>query len=84
MQTMITEYLTTLIRTLLAPIVAYLLATGFFTDSQVANFVGAVAVILVAAGWGLLNKYWWKQTVDVALTLPANSSPSKLQDVMEK
>ena len=82
MESMIKEYIGTLIRTLLAPVAAYLLATGYFTDSEVGNTIAAIAVVAVAVIWGLLNKFYWKKTVDVALTLPANTSPAKLEDVI--
>lgn len=82
METMIKEYIASLVRNLLAPVVAYLLATGYFTQNEVANLIGAVAVMAVAVIWGLVNKLFWKKTTETALALPATKSDAKLSDVL--
>lgn len=82
MESMIREYLTTILRNLLGPVVAYLAATGYISESEATNLVVAVVAIAISVVWGLGNKYVWKQKVDTALELPAGSSPAKLNDVI--
>lgn len=82
METMIKEYIASFIRNLLTPVTAYLLATGYFTQNEVLNLVGAIAVMAVAVIWGLVNKFLWKQTAETALALPATKSDAKLSDVL--
>lgn len=82
METMIKEYIATLIRNLIAPLVAILAASGYITENDAAQFGIAVAALAVAVIWGLVNKYLWKKTTEAALAAPATKSESKLEDVI--
>ena len=82
MESMIREYLTTFLRNLAAPLIAYLAATGYISNDQATSLVVAVIAIAVSVVWGLGNKYIWAKRVDTALKLPAGSSPAKLDDVI--
>ena len=76
----IKESLSSILRTLLAPLVTVL--SPYLTDSQTTQLVAIIASLAVAVIWGVLNKYLWKQRVKTALELPKDSSFNKLQDVL--
>ena len=82
MEDMIRQYLATILRNLAAPIIAYLAATGYISESEAVNLVVAVIAVTISVVWGLGNKFIWKKTVDKALELPSNSSYDKLKDVI--
>jgi 2C-methyl-D-erythritol 2,4-cyclodiphosphate synthase len=81
--TMIKEYLTSIIRTLLMPVFAYLAASGYISDSDVANHAMAIAALVTAVVWGLANKYFWKETTVKALNTPPPATKKKLEKVIE-
>jgi hypothetical protein len=82
METMIKEYLFTLLRNLLAPLFVWAIAHGYVTDSQVTALILAVTTIVVAVVWGLINKFLWKTVTKEALAQPATTSASKLDTVI--
>lgn len=82
MESMLREYLTTMLRNLLAPVIVYAVSAGYITEDAATGFVVAVVAVVVSVVWGLGNKYLWARRVDTALELPANSSPSRLNDVL--
>ncbi len=83
MQTIVTDIIGTLVRSVLAILGGWMLATGFFTEATVAQFIVAATAVVIAVVWGIVNKFVWNKTVETALELPANSSPSKLQEVLD-
>lgn len=76
----IKESIGSIIRTLLAPLVGLL--STYLTVDQSNQLISVVAALIVAVIWGVVNKYLWKQRVETALELPANSSIAKLNDVI--
>ena len=84
MENQIREYVTSLIRTLLTPIIGWLAVNGYISESQSTQLAVIVASIVVTYGWSALNKYLWKRKVETALELPAGSSVEKLKDVLAR
>lgn len=82
MSVMFREYLTTFLRNLLAPVIAYLAATGYITSDEATNFVVALIAVVISVGWGLINKYLWKEATKDALQHPPTSSDKTLKDVI--
>lgn len=72
-----------LIRTAAAPLITWLsLKLDIAPDVTTAFIVGAVTAGVMYI-WSLFNKSRYETKIDTALTLPADSSRSKLKDVME-
>lgn len=84
MESMIREYVATILRNLALPLIAYLAATGYISSSEATNLVTAVIAILISVVWGLANKFIWANRVGTALELPAGSSPGTLKDVISR
>ncbi len=82
MNSMVKEYIASFVRNLLAPVVVYLAATGYISQSEAANLVIAVVTVIVAVVWGLVNKFLWKQTVASAIEVPGPVTEKKLSDVI--
>lgn len=82
MEAMIREYLTTILRNLATPLIAYLAATGYISDDQATNLIVAAIAVAISVVWGMANKYLWKRTAQEALRLPSTNSPAKLNDVI--
>lgn len=82
METMIREYLSTFLRNVAAPLIAYLAASGYISESDATNLVVAIIAALVAVVWGLANKFLWKQRAESALAAPASTSTTKLDDII--
>lgn len=82
MEAMIKEYLKSFIRTLLAPVVIYLTESGYVSSSDAVNLGLVIASIAVTVIWSLANKFLWKKTVEGAVQLPATTSSSKINDVI--
>ena len=79
MESMIREYATTLLRNLLGPVVAYLAATGYISESEATNLIVAVVAIVVSVVWGLGNKYIWNRKVETDGLPDRGESPAKLE-----
>lgn len=71
------------VRTLLAPAVIYLVANGYLPESDAVKFIAIAASLAVTAVWSLISKLLARKKVETALELPAGSSISKLNDVLE-
>ncbi len=70
------------IRTLLTPVVTYLVANGYLGDSQAVQLTAILASLAVAVLWSVVSKLLAAKQVEVALELPANSSKETLKDVL--
>jgi uncharacterized membrane protein len=84
MDTMIREYLATILRNLAAPLIAFLAASGYFSESEATNLVVAVIAAIVALAWGIINKHLWKKTAVEALNTPPPATEKKLEDVISQ
>jgi hypothetical protein len=80
METIIRNYIATLLRNLAAPIIVYLAGTGWISTDEATNFIVAGITIAIAVVWGVLNKYVFNRTIDKALELPAGSSRDRLAE----
>lgn len=72
------------IRTLLTPVVAYLVSQGYLGDSEAVQLTAILASLVVAVLWSVISKLIAAKEVEVALELPANSSKETLKDVLAK
>lgn len=82
MNVMIREYLATLLRNVAAPLIAYLAASGYLSESDATNFIVAAIAVAISVVWGLANKYLWREAAKGALASSPSSSTSKLDDVI--
>jgi len=82
MEIQVREYIESLIRTLLTPLVGWLAVNGYVSESQSVQLTAIIVSLLVSIVWSFTNKYWWKKKVETALELPQNSSLEKLNDVL--
>lgn len=71
------------IRTLLTPVVTYLVANGYLGDSEAVQLTAILASLAVAVFWSVISKLLAAKQVEVALELPANSSKETLKDVLK-
>lgn len=84
MEGMIQEYIKSILRTLAGPVIVWLVAKGYVTESQATEFIVAGIAVLVGVVWSLGNKYLWGKKVEKALELPAGSSKATLNDILKR
>lgn len=70
------------IRTLLTPVVTYLVANGYLGDSQAVQLTAILASLAVAVLWSVVSKLLAAKQVEVALELPGGTSKETLKDVL--
>ena len=75
-------YLAGLLRIVLGSALTYAIAKGYLTDESAGQLVLIIAGALVVLGTSLFSKIRADNKVTVALTLPADSSKAKLEDVI--
>lgn len=82
MEPMIKEYVLSIVRQLLAPIVVFLAATGYISNEAAVNLVAAIAAVVVGVVWSLANKYLWKKTTEGALKTQAAPTETTLKNII--
>lgn len=82
MDSMIKEYILSFIRNMLGPVAVWLAASGYVTEQAAGQLMIAIAGVLVAVIWSLINKFLWKKTAEGALQHPSSTSSTVLQDVI--
>lgn len=76
----ILESIKSILRTALTPLAVLLMP--YITTDQATQLVAIAASLIVAVGWGIVNKYLWTKERDVALELPANTTKEQLAKEM--
>ncbi len=71
------------IRTLLTPVVAYLVSQGYLGDSEAVQLTAILASLIVAVAWSVISKLLAAKEIEVALELPGGSSKETLKDVLK-
>lgn len=84
MNEMFYQYAASLIRAVGTPVIVWLTAHGYLTESETASAVLIVATLLVNIVWSFANKFIFNKKVEIALDLPAGSSQEKLKDVLAR
>lgn len=70
-----------IIRLLLAGVAGYLVKTGAVTSWQWDIIVGALASIVVAVIWSVMQKYGVDQLIGTALRMPSHATREQLMQV---
>ncbi len=77
------QIITLLIRTVGAPLVAWLAATGHISSDEATSFIITGGVVVVTIIWSVVNKFGWLNRVNEALNLPQGSSLKTLDAVIK-
>jgi len=76
-------YLAGVLRIVLGSAITWAIAKGYLTTESAEQVIVIVAGVLVVLGMSLFSKIRANNKVEVALELPANSSKSRLEDVLK-
>ena len=75
------DSLGSIIRALIAGPLAWFVTQGFFSESEAEQYGAAAAAFIIAAGWGIWQKYKSRQKLVTAL---ASTKPTTEEAVMAK
>jgi hypothetical protein len=72
-----------LVRFLFAGIVGGLVTAGVITAEQGQLLIPAITLGLITVAWAIWSKYKIRERIEVALGLPARSTPEDLEDAVK-
>lgn len=81
---MLRQMIASFIRTFAAPVVGWLTLRLGLAEDVVVAFVAAAITAVVMYVWSYFDKRKTEQIIEVALEMPANSSKSKLWEVVNE
>lgn len=81
---LIGQFIATILRAVLGPALAWLLAKGYITADDNTQIIGLLAATAVIVIWGVVNKFLWGSKVETALKLPSNTTYEQLKNIITK